>query len=68
MKVYELKKGDKIIYKEEIITFEEIRGERAIFINEWGEEFSFPDFYYVDEIGEILLKHKKEEKSYPTLF
>ena len=68
MKVYELKKGDKLIYNEEIITFEEIRGDLAIFTNEWGEEFSFPDYYYVDEIGEIYSKNSKKEENYPTLF
>ncbi len=68
MKVYELKKGDKLIYKEEIITFEEIRGDLAIFTNEWGEEYSFPDYYYVYEIGEIYSQNSKEEESYPTLF
>ncbi len=68
LKVYELKKGDKIIYNEEIITFEEIRGEKALFYNEWGEEYQFPDFFYVDEIGEILTNSKNYENNYPTLF
>jgi len=69
VKVYELKKGTKILYEGEIIIFEEIRGERAIFYNEWGEEFEFPDFFYVDEIGEIKdsISYEKSE-DYPTLF
>ena len=54
LKVYELKKGDKIIYNEEIIIFEEIIGEKAVFYNEWGERFEFPDFFYIDEIGSFL--------------
>ena len=68
MKVYELKKGDKIIYKEEIITFEEIKGEKAVFYNEWGEKFEFPDFFYIYEIGEIFTTSSKSYNNYPTLF
>jgi len=69
MKVYELKKGDKIIHKEDIITFEEIRGEKAIFYNEWGIKYEFPDFFYIDEIGEILTTSKNRYKlNHPTLF
>ena len=68
LKVYELKKGDKLIYNEEIITFEEIRGEKAVFYNEWGEKFEFPDFFYTEEIGEILTTSTKRYESYPTLF
>jgi len=53
VKVYELKKGDKIIHKEEILEFEEIRGDKAIFINERFEEKIFPDFLDIEEIGEF---------------
>ena len=69
LKVYELKKGDKIIHNEEIITFEEIRGEKAVFYNEWGEEYTFPDFFYTEEIGEILTSNThRYEANHPTLF
>jgi len=52
-KVYELKKGMKLISNGEILEFEEIRGDKAIFYNEWGIEFEFPDYFDIDEIGEI---------------
>ncbi len=69
MKVYELKKGDKIIHKEEILEFEEIRGEKAIFYNEWGIEFEFDDFLSIDEIGEFISNSdKQEDYSTPSLF
>ena len=68
MKVYELKKGDKILYNENLIIFEEIRGEKAIFYNEWGEEFIFPDFFSIDEIGELIDRQKQYNKKHPTLF
>ncbi|WP_457561371.1 succinyl-diaminopimelate desuccinylase [Caminibacter sp.] len=69
MKVYELKKGTKIIHKEEILEFEEIRGDRAIFYNEWGIEIDFPDFLDVDEIGEIAEVYEyREDENFPTLF
>jgi len=68
-KVYELKKGTKLLYNNEIIEFKEIRGEKAIFYNEWGKEFIFPDFLDIDEIGEIVSKKSTQKKfSYPTLF
>jgi len=67
MKVYELKKGTQILHQGEVITFEEIRGEKAIFYNEYQEEFEFPDFFYVDEIGEIY-NYFPFEKNYPSLF
>ena len=69
MKVYELKKGDKILHKEEIIEFEEIRGDKAIFYNEWGIEIEFPDFLDIDEIGEKIENGAKyTEDSTPSLF
>ena len=69
LKVYELKKGDQLIYKEEIITFEEIRGDKAVFYNEWGDEFEFPDFFYTNEIGEILTISSSTYKiNHPSLF
>ncbi len=69
MKVYELKKGTKIIYKDEILEFEEIRGDKAIFYNEWGIEIEFPDFLDVDEIGSIAEVYEyREDENFPTLF
>ena len=70
MKVYELKKGTKIFHNEEIITFEEIRGDKAIFYNEWGIEYEFPDYLNVDEIGEIIenIYKIRATENYPTLF
>lgn len=67
-KVYELKKGTKIIYKDEILIFEEIRGDKAIFVNEYQEEFEFDDFLDIDEIGEIISYSNYKEYKTPTLF
>ena len=68
-KVYELKKGMKLIYNDEIIIFEEIIGDKAIFYNEWGEKFIFDDFLDIDEIGEIISKkYTQKTYSHPTLF
>ncbi len=69
-KVYELKKGIKLFYNDEIITFEEIRGEKAIFYNEWGIEYEFPDFLNIDEIGEIVenIYTIRQNENYPSLF
>ncbi len=69
-KVYELKKGTKIFYNDEIITFEEIRGDKAIFYNEWGIEYEFPDFFNIDEIGEIIedIYILRQNENYPSLF
>jgi len=69
-KVYELKKGTKLLHNEEIITFEEIRGEKAIFYNEWGIEYEFPDYYDIDEIGEIIdsIYTVRDNEKYPSLF
>jgi len=67
-KVYELKKGTKLLHNNEIIEFEEIRGEKAVFYNEWGEEFHFPDFLDIDEIGEIFDEKNISYEEYPTLF
>ena len=67
--MYELKKGMKLIYNDEIIIFEEIIGDKAIFYNEWGEEFTFDDFLDIDEIGEIISKkYTQKTYSHPTLF
>ena len=52
-KVYELKKGTKLIVDGEILEFDEIRGDMAIFYNDWGIEFEYPDYLDIDEIGEI---------------
>ena len=67
-KVYELKKGTKIIYKDEILIFEEIRGDKAIFVNEYQEEFEFDDFLDIDEIGEVISYSTSKEHKTPTLF
>ena len=69
-KVYELKKGTKLFYNDEIIIFEEIRGEKAIFYNEWGIEYEFPDFLNIDEIGEIVenIYTIRQNVNYPSLF
>jgi len=68
VKVYELKKGDLITANGEVLEFIEIRGEKAVFYNEKGEEISFPDFYYIEEIGEIKNYSNKKESLTPSLF
>ncbi len=68
-KVYELKKGMKIISDGEILEFEEIRGDKAIFYNDWGIEFEFPDYLDIDEIGVIYDETNRSEDSLtPSLF
>ena len=69
-KVYELKKGTLLkLENGDIIEFEEIRGDKAIFYNEWGIEIEYPDYLDIDEIGEIIKKTSLyEEDSAPTLF
>jgi len=69
-KVYELKKGTLLkLENGDIIEFEEIRGDKAIFYNEWGIEIEYPDYLDIDEIGEIIKKTSLyEENSTPTLF
>ena len=69
LKVYELKKGDRLIHKDEIIEFEEIRGDKAIFYNEYGIEIEFPDFFDIEEIGEKIENGSKPKEDYtPSLF
>jgi len=69
MKVYELKRGDKILYNDDVLEFCEIRGDKAIFYNELGMEIEFPGFLYIDEIGELIKSSNKEEDySTPSLF
>jgi hypothetical protein len=69
VKLYELKKGQKVLHKDEILEFEEIRGEVAIFYNEWGIEIEFPDYLDVEEIGELIQESiYQENEDYPTLF
>jgi len=54
-KVYELQKGMQILIDDdEIIEFEEIRGDKAIFYNSWGIEIEYPDYLDIDEIGILL--------------
>jgi len=69
-KVYELKKGTLLKLKNgDILEFEEIRGDKAIFYNEWGIEIEYPDYLDIDEIGEIVKKSSSyEENLTPTLF
>jgi hypothetical protein len=68
VKVYELKKGDKIIVDNEILEFEEIRGDEAIFYNEWGIEIKYPDYYDVEEIGTFNNIEEHKEILPPSLF
>ena len=59
-KVYELKKGMQILVDEdEILEFEEIRGDKAIFYNMWGIEVEYPDYLDIDEIGILLTGEMK---------
>jgi hypothetical protein len=69
-KVYELTKGTLIkLENGEMIEFDTIIGDKAIFYNEWGEEIEYPDYIDIDEIGEIInLNSKSYEYSSPTLF
>jgi len=54
-KVYELQKGMQILIDDdEIIEFDEIRGDKAIFYNSWGIEIQYPDYLDIDEIGILL--------------
>jgi len=68
VKVYELKKGDEIIKDGEVLEFIEIRGDKAIFINRYFEEISFPDYFDIDEIGEISSRVDYEDTLTPSLF
>ncbi|QCT95359.1 succinyl-diaminopimelate desuccinylase [Caminibacter mediatlanticus TB-2] len=70
LKVYELKKGDKILSGDEILEFEEIRGDKAIFYTSFGIEIEYPDFLNIEEIGEFIKEYYyyKEEDSTPSLF
>ena len=70
MKVYELKKGMQLLVDDEILDFEEIRGDKAIFYNSFGIEVEYPDYLDIDEIGILLDKkvnYKKDELT-PSLF
>jgi hypothetical protein len=70
-KVYELTKGSLIkLENGDIIEFEEIRGDKAIFYNEWGIEIEYPDFLDIDEIGELINSTNLNSYNYssPTLF
>ena len=68
-KVYELKKGMQLLVDDEILEFEEIRGDKAIFYNSFGIEVEYPDYLDIDEIG--ILVDKKinyEDELTPSLF
>jgi len=70
-KVYELKKGMQILVDEdEILVFEEIRGDKAIFYNSWGIEIEYPDYLDIDEIGILLTGDMKipEDRLTASLF
>jgi len=70
-KVYELKKGMQILVDEdEILEFEEIRGDKAIFYNTWGIEVEYPDYLDIDEIGILLTGDMKipQDRLTPSLF
>ena len=69
LKLYELKKGDRILVEGEILEFVEIRGEKAVFYNGWGVEYEYEDFLFVEEIGEIVSdSNSHEDCSTPSLF
>ncbi|WP_456479439.1 succinyl-diaminopimelate desuccinylase [Nautilia sp.] len=70
-KVYELKKGMRILADDEILEFEEIRGDKAIFYNSWGIEIEYPDYLDIDEIGVLVTSENVKERhslSTPSLF
>jgi len=69
-KVYELKKGMQILVDDEILEFEEIRGDKAIFYNSWGIEIEYPDYLDIDEIGILLTGDMKipEDRLTASLF
>jgi len=70
-KVYELKKGMQILVDDEILEFEEIRGDKAIFYNSWGIEVEYPDYLDIDEIGILITHdtlHTQSDYSAPSLF
>ena len=70
-KVYELKKGMQILVDDdEILVFEEIRGDKAIFYNSWGIEIEYPDYLDIDEIGILLTGDMKipEDRLTASLF
>jgi len=69
-KVYELQKGMQILVDDEILEFEEVRGDKAIFYNSWGIEIEYPDYLDIDEIGILLTGDMKvtQETATPTLF
>ncbi|MEO1927468.1 MAG: succinyl-diaminopimelate desuccinylase [Nautiliaceae bacterium] len=67
-KVYELKKGAQLLVDDEIIEFEEIRGDKAVFYNSWGIEIVYPDYLDIDEIGVLVEEVKEETIKTPSLF
>ena len=70
-KVYELQKGMQILVDDdEILVFEEIRGDKAIFYNTWGIEIEYPDYLDIDEIGILLVDDMQlpEDRLTPSLF
>jgi hypothetical protein len=70
-KVYELKKGMLIkTVENEILEFDEIRGDKAVFYNDFGIEIEYPDYLDIDEIGKIIDSDtlKNPDTHSPTLF
>ena len=68
-KVYELKKGMQLLVNDEILEFEEIRGDKAIFYNSFGIEVEYPDYLDIDEIGTLVdEKTNYKDKLTPSLF
>ena len=70
MKVYELKKGMQIEVDGEVIEFEEIRGEVAVFYTQYGNEIKYPNFIDIEEIGALISADisSYSTKEAPTLF
>ena len=64
--MYELKKGMQILVDDEILEFEEIRGDKAIFYNSWGIEIEYPDYLDIDEIGILLTGENQIPKDTST--
>ena len=59
-----------LVDDDEILVFEEIRGDKAIFYNSWGIEIEYPDYLDIDEIGILLTGDMKipEDRLTASLF
>jgi hypothetical protein len=60
----------QILVDDEILEFEEIRGDKAIFYNSWGIEIEYPDYLDIDEIGVLLTGNVNsyQDKATASLF